>query len=385
MSVSAPMTTQRIFSVLFSQFWLMVYYHDCLKTSRPDKGALSHFLDSLWYGPRIWAVTTIKHHSGFCYSVDLGREFLSDNQGRSVLLLTEQGAALPLAHTRQIQEIVNQGRGRYAHSGRTLHFSPHDNADITTVLQRKYTVIERVFDNPEVNKALGKLNGMRDSFANPALFGLEKLKIIFDKKLSFGGLADLGPTALGVRNLTLDLSKWHLGKWTIETLNLRAVHKEASWIITCHFSNTHADFFSDSIDGNIEFQFEQNGTVKPRSLQLALAGKPWISAIFEWSGYGIQEASIHLSNLNSLRTHLIRCVGGEPEAYSRWLENFLSAWTAGKFNFTCALTPQEAERVTAALEPNSTQSALFLSLRRVDTQLSLFVEHTAKASEEATA
>lgn len=365
------MNYQRLFSIIFSSFWLLAYYQDRLAKNRNDTGAFKLFLDSFWNGPRLWSITSIKHHAGHCYTVDLGRDFLSDKQGVSVLLMAEDGVALPLAHTRKTQDIVDHGGGRYFHAHCTLYFSPHDNADVATVLQRKYIVIERITDDQEVNTALGRLNDRRSLFSNPVLFALEKFKIFLGTKLFFGGLADLGASAIGIRKMSVDLSRWHLGKWQFDKLDVRTISSEKGTSVTTDFAEGKIDNQSDAIGGHSEVLFSHNGQILPRRFRLDIGAVNWLDTVADWSNEKLQSATVRFSNLRSFRENLMHAVGGDDNDYRRWLTQFVGDWRDGKLDISCVLAKDDADLILAAFDPASKQDGIVMSLRRDKDRLQL--------------
>ena len=68
------------------------------------------------------------HEKGNCHVAPLGRNLVSDSNGRSRLTLFENGRALPHPHSSH-DDIREIGAGRYSHWGDALYFSSSDNSD----------------------------------------------------------------------------------------------------------------------------------------------------------------------------------------------------------------------------------------------------------------
>jgi hypothetical protein len=92
-------------------------------------------------GPRFTGVLTEIHHDqGCCYVAVLGARPISDRDGRSALVLFEDGQPLPYPHSNH-DEIRVLGKGRYSHWGEAVLFSSRDNTDPSSN-GRRYTVAE---------------------------------------------------------------------------------------------------------------------------------------------------------------------------------------------------------------------------------------------------
>jgi hypothetical protein len=82
----------------------------------------------------------MSHEKGNCYVASLGRKLISDSNGRSRLILFEDGQALPYAHSTH-DDIRETGSGHYSHWGDAVFFSSSDNSD-PSKNGRRYSVEE---------------------------------------------------------------------------------------------------------------------------------------------------------------------------------------------------------------------------------------------------
>ena len=91
--------------------------------------------------PRFSGVLTdIRHEQGYCHIARLGARPMSDRDGRSALVVFEDGQPLPHPHSNR-DEIRVRGGGRYSHWGEAVFFSSRDNTD-PSCNGRRYTVRE---------------------------------------------------------------------------------------------------------------------------------------------------------------------------------------------------------------------------------------------------
>ena len=217
---SLAMNSKKLFSIFNSSFWIALYYSHKLKKQRSDSGALALLLKSFWYGPRLWQVSSINHVEGNCFQIKLDASFLSDEHGKSSLLLLENNSSLPYPATFDINKIIQKGRGRYLCTRDSIYFSPSDNADLATVASRSYLVLDTLTEDLASIEELLAINKTFNQTSNPIHHAIKKLSVYFKEKLSFSAFADLGPNALGLQNINLNLSQWHSGKWHIARLEI---------------------------------------------------------------------------------------------------------------------------------------------------------------------
>ena len=85
-------------------------------------------------------LTEVTHEKGHCYVAPVGRRLISDLDGRSRLILFEDGQALAHPHSSD-DDIRELGAGRYSHWGDEVLFSSSDNTDPSTN-DRHYSVRE---------------------------------------------------------------------------------------------------------------------------------------------------------------------------------------------------------------------------------------------------
>ena len=85
-------------------------------------------------------LTEIHHDQAWCYVARLGARLISDLDGRSAVVLFENGQPLPHPHSSH-DEIRAFGGGRYSHWGDTIFFSSLDNTDPSSN-GRRYTICE---------------------------------------------------------------------------------------------------------------------------------------------------------------------------------------------------------------------------------------------------
>jgi hypothetical protein len=80
------------------------------------------------------------HERGNCYVAPLTRKLISDSNGRSRLILFEDGQELPYPHSSH-DDIREFGAGRYSHWGDAVFFSSSDNSE-PGKNRRRYSVRE---------------------------------------------------------------------------------------------------------------------------------------------------------------------------------------------------------------------------------------------------
>jgi hypothetical protein len=85
-------------------------------------------------------LTRIQRDQGHCYVASVRARLISDLDGRSALVVFEDGQPLPHPHSNH-DEIRALGAGRYSHWGDTVFFSSRDNTDPSSN-GRRYTVRE---------------------------------------------------------------------------------------------------------------------------------------------------------------------------------------------------------------------------------------------------
>jgi hypothetical protein len=85
-------------------------------------------------------LTNIRHERGQCYVADLRGRLISDLDGRSTLVVLEDGRPLSHPHSKH-DDIRAFGAGRYSHWGAAVFFSSADNTDPCTN-GRRYTAHE---------------------------------------------------------------------------------------------------------------------------------------------------------------------------------------------------------------------------------------------------
>ena len=85
-------------------------------------------------------ILEVTHEKGHCFLAPLGKNLVSDANGRSRLALFEDGKPLPHPHSIHA-DIREFGNGRYSHWGDALYFSSSDNTDPFTN-GRRYSVRE---------------------------------------------------------------------------------------------------------------------------------------------------------------------------------------------------------------------------------------------------
>jgi hypothetical protein len=71
------------------------------------------------------------HEEGYCYAAHLDKALISDLDGRSRLVVFENGKALHHPHSNH-DDIREFGAGRFSHWGKVIYFSASDNSNPTT-------------------------------------------------------------------------------------------------------------------------------------------------------------------------------------------------------------------------------------------------------------
>ena len=101
---------------------------------------LAHTLIAPFRPPFSGELAEVAHEKGHCYVASLRRKLISDLDGRSRLMLFEDGHELPHPHSDH-DEIRDLGAGRYSHWGEAVFFSSSDNTNPSTN-GRRYSVRE---------------------------------------------------------------------------------------------------------------------------------------------------------------------------------------------------------------------------------------------------
>ncbi len=90
----------------------------------------------------------IDHDTGHCFLAPVHPGLVSDADGKSWLVLLEDGRPLPRPHASH-DEVRRIGRGAYSHWNEALYFSTTDNSDPRTN-GRVYTFVETTGGSPPV-------------------------------------------------------------------------------------------------------------------------------------------------------------------------------------------------------------------------------------------
>jgi len=359
------MTVFRLFSVLFSSFWLAAFYVGKLKKQRPDQGAFKYLLDSLIHGPRLWQAGEVQHHSGFCYVIKLDRPFLSEQMGKSNLVLLEDGKNLPLPHTRNIQDIIDQGQGRYLHVQDNIYFSPPDNASPELVKQRQYVLLETLSTDSHTVEQLLTLNKRRDSYKNDLLFSLEKIRCYLEDKISFTALSEPDSASLRVHMLSLNLMQWQMGNWIIDRSSISLHEQSTEKRLSAVLEDISVQGLSEKANIDLDIGISKDLSIRIYKLQLTINKQKYLQLDCDWNNEALQNAHINFFSLSSLRQQLTASVGGDEQEYTKWLRGFFYQWAQTDMGLPWMMGKDTAEKIIAVLSPVSTAQTLALSL--VDT------------------
>jgi len=357
---SEYMTSKKLFSILSTSFWIALYYISKLKKQRPDGGAFMHILQSFWNSPKLMSYGEIRHVDGFCYQIELNEHVLSDIHGRSSLLMFEDGEPLKDGKN-NVNDIVKKGGGRFFHSENTILFSPYDNADLQTVLSRKYTVMESLSNDPDIIDELILINKDKIRTRNLLHIAFRKLSAYLKSKLTFTGITSPTKTSLELKNITLNLTQWSSGVWKLDNIHSCISIIDNAYKINIIFTGLKTDQMNDSASGSVEF-IVNNKTITLTGVQLSIDKDSWITYRSSCSHAFIENSELLLSSLNEFRNYLSTVVGGSTLEYQNWLKNFLSSWEANSFDIPFKITATDAERIYQALTDDS-QSTQTLSIK----------------------
>lgn len=101
---------------------------------------VGHRLLARFRPPFSFQIADVTHEGGHCYVTPLRKYLVSDLDGRSRLVLFEDGQRLPHPHSSH-DDIRELGAGRYSHWGDAVYFSSSDHTD-PSANRRRYTVKE---------------------------------------------------------------------------------------------------------------------------------------------------------------------------------------------------------------------------------------------------
>ncbi len=335
-----------LFPLLFVSGLLLAYYQRALKPRRKDQGALPLLLKSFWLGPRAIPITHLQRASTHSYTLLLDEDFPTDETGRTTLMLLEDGRPLPLPHTTSIKEIAGEGRGRWVHIGRKIHFAPSDNADLAKT-PHQYHLIDGLGGNPDLFGALSKLAQIKSTFRNPAAYALAKLQLILGKALSLGRSVETDSRRLTLEHLKLDLAAAALPHLAVERVDLELEPEGACQCFKAKLSGlAWGGFRLDELD--LELAMDAGYRPGLRAFSAHRGGATLATLSTAWNGPSWQSAHLTLNALDGLRTELAAACGGKAAAKS-WVESFLGDLAANLLPLGLALGEAEQARLLESL------------------------------------
>jgi len=357
------MNSRQTFSILFSSFWLGIHYVLGLKKNRSDSGALSALLDAFWNSPRLIQANNVTHYAGNCFVIELDQSFLDADHGRSSLMLLEDGKNLAQPNTRNLQDIVEKGAGRYIHANNKIYFSPTDNANLSQISERQYIILESLSEDQETVEQLLNLTNKSDQYDNQLLLGLEKLRVYFKNLFTFSGLSN-GKNKLTLFNATLDLRSWFFGEWCFSSIcvNRQAVNNQPCWNVTLkNIAINGIDAFFD-LDATIIVLPNKEFAIQ--SIELVKDGDPCLSVNGKYTNSELQWINIQMHGLPDWVKMLTEVVGADEMAYRQWLDGFVNALSDGTLGYRCLINEEDMLQIKKCLSPRTLTPQLTLHLEK---------------------
>jgi hypothetical protein len=353
----------RLFSILFTSVWLALFYQGRLAAGRKDAGALRLLLRALFNGPRDVRATQIRHVSGHCYVIDLDDDYPCDETGSSILMLVEEGAALPRPHTMNLQDIIRHGAGRYAHARRHLFFSPSDNTDLSQQ-PRRYTVLESLTGDLRKDAALIRLNEKRAIYPNTLLWALEKARVYLGPRFTFSAVAETAGNGLMLSEVGLDLSALGLGSWRMDALQLAWQPEAQGGRLELAMSRARTEAIDGVFDVQLVMRAYADGCLYLDALRCLADGQPSLKAALDWQGEQLQVVELSLDDPAGMRALLVPACGGEA-GVRQWLDGFLESLQGGALSFGCRLDLQGMNCLSETLLQEASARPVQLLMRRV--------------------
>ncbi len=331
-----------------------------MQKNRPDAGAFPKLLKAFNEGPSYWPIDEIQHHAGHCYVAVISDEFVSDLQGRSILMVLENGNSLPLANTRNLDEIINKGNGRYLHVGDKLFFSPSDNASTEVVLSRKYGVLETLVNDQKRIESLMAVNNNESLNNNPALRIVEKLMIYFQDNIQFGGVADLGANNYSFRHVKLDLSQWYLAQWEINKLDIHHSHVLGETLATLKIQDLHIEGVDENFQLDIKIKIDDAYQLIPVSAKVNMNKVSILNVNFSWKSKALKSLVVQSGDVPLMLKQLIASVGGSEKDLQSWVEDFSNDVFNNTFNFDWRMSEKSRVSLMRILNPDAKITAVEL-------------------------
>ena len=377
------MNSSKMFSILFNSFWLFIHYILNLKEKRTDTGALSLLIKTFMVGPRAWDIESVQHYDGFCYVALLSDKSVSDLQGRSTLILLENNRNLPFPNTRDLNEIVKKGGGRYLHVDDKLFFSPLDNAGNKQVASRKYTLLETLVDDQERIEQLLALNNDIYLKNNPTLQTIEKLMIYLKDRFSFDGLSDFGKNSYDLHKIRLDLRQWHLSICAIQKIEVRYGILFDDSLITLNLKNCEIEGVNGIFDATLKFVIDNHFQIRPVGISCHKNDILLINADLNWENKVFKEAAINTDSVRSFIEELMISVGGNPADYQRWIESMIRSITSADMGFNWTMDEESQRGLIESLSPGTKETSFELKVTREDDSMHIrFHDKTVSESNQ---
>jgi hypothetical protein len=200
-------------------------------------------------GRGLFRIEASEAMEGFCFTAQLPRSLgpgdSSTDPNISTLILLEDGVCLGPAHATH-RHIREQGRGLFSHWHETLYFSTSDNSDPGRN-GREYQVFAFPIQNIAVQRAIGVLNSLSQSFSPADAYGaIEKClavlypeaKIGEDKKLFWRDTRFLE----AYRRLCGENYRALERKYTVYNI-VRALHRVEGDLVECGVYNGSTAYF----------------------------------------------------------------------------------------------------------------------------------------------
>ena len=360
------MSIQKLFSIFFTSFWLLVHYVRGLKEKRDDTGALRELFAAFWNSPRLLSVNQIEHYSGHCYVITLDKTYLNDIHGRSSLVLLENNQNLQFPHTLNLQDIVEKGAGRYRHNDNKIFFSPSDNTDLTRSNTHHYQILECLDDDINTIHELMDLNKKHEALNHPTLFLIEKLRIYLKNNFTFLEQIDKF-NGIQLESVKLDLSEWLLGIWTCNSTEIYCRQEKTEKLWHIKLTNVKINGINANFSLNIELIQTQHYALRLNSFNLKIDQKDYLYVNTQLNNDIYQSIKIQFYFTTSWANLLMQSVGvgGDEMQYRNWLSQFIETLSSGTLGYKYKISEDHSNKIQSAFSPGTSVNDLYIDVENL--------------------
>lgn len=350
-----------LFSIVLVSTALSLFYAAHLKGFGQPR-SLPRMIRSFVRTPRELPLKEIDPVRGFGYVHKLDLDTTDSNTGIPPFRILENGRLLPRRDVDSTSEVCEKGRGRSVYLNGLFAFAPSDNADLR-VTPRNYRLLETLTDNPAKIRALAEVNGMRDRLGNDGLWLLTKLRIHCDPRLTFGRVAVGSRRDMVVHDIRFDLDQIRFGLLRAEEARVRWTDDGLWRSLEIDLETLTAPWLPEPGRLVLALDWNADGELRLRGLQLSAGASLWIGASLAWSDTELGEATVTFGEGMQLREGLWRACGGQ-DAWEAWIGGFLDAIRSGELPFSCGIDAQAEAALLHAGNADSAPGNLVIALNR---------------------